>query len=136
PVSQSSAISKFRNNVLSQFNVLPDYLDALVVNGKPVFQFLSLANNHILDRGDLGVKETIQNAEARGISVHGASEKKFAIFNSKGIHFGITTATWGVNPHLSVAKSPIWYLPGIAPLDKSKIDLTQLKDALREMDKA
>ena len=136
PVSPSSSISKFRD-ALSEFNVSPSYLDALSINGTPVFQFLSLANNHILDRGDIGVQETIHNVEAKGILVHGADKKKFALFSVKGIRFGVAAATWGVNPQLfqGEVKSPIWYLNGIAPLDKTKIDLTQLKDSLAEMKK-
>lgn len=38
PVSQSSAISRFRN-ALSQFNVSPDYLNFLSIKEKPVFTF-------------------------------------------------------------------------------------------------
>ena len=108
PVSQSSTISNFRNS-LSQFNVSPSYLNALLLNGKSVFQFLSLANNHILDRGDQGVQETTQNLEAKGILVHGVDQKKFVTFFSKGICFGVTAATWGVNPQFfqGEVKSPI-----------------------------
>jgi len=137
PVSQSSTISEFRNS-LSQFNVPPNYLNALVMNGKSAFQFLSLANNHILDRGDLGVQETIQNVTAKNILVHGADQKKFVLFSTKGIRVGISAATWGVNPQAFQGKvtSPIWYLKGIAPLDKNHIDLSQLKDSLVEMKKA
>src|SRR5262249_52531090 len=69
---------------------------------------------------------------------HGADQKKFALFSSKGILFGVVAATWGVNPQMfqGETKSPIWYLKGIAPLDKTKINLAQLKDSLVEMKKA
>jgi poly-gamma-glutamate synthesis protein (capsule biosynthesis protein) len=136
PISQTGTISKFRN-ALSQFNVSVDYLNGLLHQGKPVFHFLSLANNHITDRGDLGVQETMNNLENKGILAHGVSQKKFAIYITKGIRFGVSTATWGVNPLLFQKEIifPIWNLPGIAPLNQSKINLDQLKDALAEMEK-
>ncbi|MBI2786788.1 MAG: CapA family protein [Legionella longbeachae] len=136
PISPSSSISKFRE-YFSQYNVPITYLDALSINGKPVIQFLALANNHILDRGDLGVQETIKNVQDRGILVQGADEKKLALFVVKGISFGVASATWGVNPQLFQNKvnSHIWYLNGIAPLDKNKISLHELKNSLIEMKK-
>lgn len=137
PVSSSSTISKFRN-ALSQYNVPSSYLNALTLNGKSVFSFFSLANNHILDRGDLGAQETVAELKSRGILTHGASQQQFITFTVKGIRFGVATATWGVNPQLFQNKptTPVWYLPGIAPLDKNKVALNQLKDALNEMKKA
>ncbi|ARB91524.1 CapA family protein [Legionella longbeachae] len=135
PVSSSGTISKFRNS-LSQFNVSDNYLNALTLNGKPVFDFLSLANNHVLDRGDLGVQETREELKSRGIITHGTDQQKFISYTTKGIHFGVAAATWGTNPQFSKNTTPIWYLPGIAPLDINKVELDQLINALHEMKQA
>lgn len=135
PVSSSSTISKFRNT-LSQFNVPNTYLNALTWNGKPVFDFLSLANNHVLDRGDLGAQETLEELKSRNIQTHGTGKQKFITYAIKGIRFGVATATWGVNPQFSQNTTPVCYLPGIAPLDKNKVELRQLINALYEMKQA
>lgn len=134
PISQSSSFSPLKQS-LSQYNSPQSYLNGIQQNGKPVFDFLTIANNHVYDRGNLGVKETVENLQAKGIMTHGYDDRKFVTLKRKNINFGVTTATWGFNKQL-FGPEITYHIPvigGIAPLNPKAIDLSYLKQALQEM---
>ncbi len=81
------------------FNTPDDFITALKNAG---FNLLSTANNHALDRGEAGVRRTIEQLQLNHISYNGTfvSEKdkdSIRIFNIKGIRIAFLAYTYGTN---------------------------------------
>lgn len=81
------------------FNTPESYLDALQGAG---YGFLTLANNHMLDRYFDGMKNTVDNVEAQGFDYCGAyrtQEERDAakVIDIRGIRFGFLSYTQGTN---------------------------------------
>ncbi|HEY0378589.1 MAG TPA: CapA family protein [Pyrinomonadaceae bacterium] len=90
------------------FQARPTYADALVDAG---FDLLSLANNHTLDCGKVGLLETIDHLKARGLSPAGAGRTLAAaeaptILSVKGIKIAFVAFT-DVEPE-SGAGRDVW----------------------------
>lgn len=65
---------------------MPEYLaDNLVTAG---FDVLSIANNHIMDFGKKGVKNTIRVLNAKGIYAAGVKSQKSVTFSKGGVSYG------------------------------------------------
>lgn len=80
------------------FNFHPSSVQALKDAGFDVF---SLANNHTVDRGSLGVDRTIGLMEEMGIKHYGtgragAQIKRYAIVEKNGVKIGFVGCTYGV----------------------------------------
>lgn len=96
------------------YKMLPKYRRTLKIAG---FNYLSLANNHILDFGEKGLLDTIKNLDEMGIKHTGAgrniSEAQKAVFiRKRGIKVGFLSAAdhyteWGAKKD----KAGIWYIP-------------------------
>ncbi len=81
------------------FNTPDDFITALKHTG---FDLLTTANNHALDRGEAGVRRTIDQLNLNHISYNGTfiSEKdrdSIRIFNIKGIRIAFLGYTYGTN---------------------------------------
>lgn len=89
------------------------------------FDFLSLANNHCLDRGHNGLKSTIENIKNLGIDYSGAylneDESKIPFIKEiNGIRIAILTYTYGTNSK--------WQGHVFDNTDSWKVDLTRAQD--------
>lgn len=81
------------------FNSPVDIADDLVDVG---FDIISVANNHMLDQGALGLKETYDNWKSRNVTIVGCHEEnhsgKYVTYVEKnGIKIGIVSYTYGTN---------------------------------------
>ncbi len=81
------------------FNSPVDIADDLVDVG---FDIISVANNHMLDKGALGLKETYENWNERGVALVGCHEEndsgKYVTYIEKnGIKIAILSYTYGTN---------------------------------------
>ncbi len=93
-ISHSSVPESYPN-----FNSPVDIADDLVDVG---FDIISVANNHMLDQGALGLKETYENWNERGVTLVGCHEEndsgKYVTYVEKnGIKIGILSYTYGTN---------------------------------------
>ena len=82
-----------------RFNTPEALLDALRGAG---IDFLTLANNHILDRGIEGLRATADRVEERGFSFGGVSRRpeerdRPAVVEVNGIRVGLLCYTWVMN---------------------------------------
>jgi poly-gamma-glutamate synthesis protein (capsule biosynthesis protein) len=132
-------------------NILPDYLtynsnptllDAFTdheTEGSP-FTVLSLANNHVLDRGVEGVLNTMKLLDEMGIMHTGVfpkmyQGKKYLTLEKNGIKIGFYAATYGLNfdkPEY-LSKIDVNHLRGIAPPDSLAIDQSEVQDVIASM---
>ena len=80
------------------FNAPNELLDALK---NSYFTHLSLANNHALDRGAVGLSNTVKNVENLNFVALGArndnSKNNFEITEINGVRFGFLSYTYGTN---------------------------------------
>ena len=81
------------------FNTPSSILDAIKNVG---FDFLSTANNHCLDRGYEGIRETIEALDNRGLHHSGTfinnnEDQRFFLINIKGVTFALVCFTYGTN---------------------------------------
>lgn len=95
PVSPSNRICE--KAIL--FNASPAFLDALQQTG---FRFFTTANNHCLDCGEVGIRETIEQLDARGLEHDGTyCEKSDAdcvfVKDIGGVKVAICCFTFGTN---------------------------------------
>jgi Bacterial capsule synthesis protein PGA_cap len=111
-------------------------------DGSPLFGALSLANNHVLDQGDQGARDTMAFLASHGIPVSGASEPggpEWCEFQREGLRFGFYAAGFGLNDHLLARRSALQlnFLPGLAPERPGvEPDLGAACRALKAMDAA
>jgi poly-gamma-glutamate synthesis protein (capsule biosynthesis protein) len=83
----------------SRFNTPESFLDALCTLG---INFLSIANNHCLDRGIVGLNNTLAHLNARGLESTGAyahEEESNQVFvkTIDGARFAFLSFTYGTN---------------------------------------
>ncbi|MGN1229327.1 MAG: CapA family protein [Prevotella sp.] len=81
------------------FNTPSSLLDSIKEAG---FDFLSTANNHCLDRGYEGIRETIEALDRKGLEHSGTfidsnEENRFSLINIKGVTFALICFTYGTN---------------------------------------
>ncbi len=94
PVSQSYEPSSYPN-----FNSPVDLTYDLSDVG---FDIINLANNHMLDQGALGLKESFENWKARGVTVIGCYEeqenaKYITYYDKNDIRIAFLSYTYGTN---------------------------------------
>jgi poly-gamma-glutamate synthesis protein (capsule biosynthesis protein) len=129
--------------------LLPDYFTynsdpALVTSfrrpdGRNSFTALATCNNHALDRGDDGLRDTLAFLDAQGMIHAGvrasADEKPYAVVRAGDFTLGFYAACWGLNSPAALARSAlhIEVLPGLAPRVRLPVDLTRIQRALEGM---
>ncbi len=94
PVSQSH-----QPNSYPDFNSPVDLTYDLTEAG---FDIINLANNHMLDKGALGLKESFENWKARGVTVTGCYEeqdsgKYITYYDKNDIRIAFLSYTYGTN---------------------------------------
>lgn len=107
-------------------------------NGEPLFSALSVANNHLLDMGEDGLRRTIEFLKSRGIKYSGATfanNKKYSILSKNSFKIGFYAAGWGLNNPALLNNSSFEYelIKGVAPLNKEAIALNSIKEVIKEM---
>jgi poly-gamma-glutamate synthesis protein (capsule biosynthesis protein) len=109
-------------------------------NGRSTFSALSLSNNHALDRGEAGARDTQDLLGELGIPHSGVSflkdQRPYTTFEVNGIRFGFYAAAWGLNSF--VPPNPNVHMNALPPgvfdsaLD-SPVELPQLRRVLSDM---
>lgn len=88
------------------FNYHPRLATELRASG---FRVISTANNHALDRGSIGVDQTIEQLERNGITPIGTRHSQLSttawerVTRIGGLNIGWVACTYGTNGHLDVA---------------------------------
>ena len=128
------------------FNSPPSIIDEFKSQGgKNLFSALSVANNHSLDYGELGFKETLEVLNSRKIPFSGvldnafeSSKKRWVLIEKSGLKVGFYAATYGMNNRWEKeSKVDFNLLKGFAPLyEESKVDLKEIEGVLQEMKEA
>ncbi len=113
------------------FNSPPEFLEAIKFAG---FNHLFLSNNHILDWGITGLKETVKEIKKLKLSYSGINLGEdtalVKIVNVKGIRIGIIALTYLLNKHFNYRKNSVNILnekdllKGIRQSKKAGADLT------------
>lgn len=112
-------------------------------DGRSSFNALSFANNHVMDKGVQGVRDTLDFLASKGIKTSGArfdpSEKPYTTFTVNGVRFGFYAATWGLNNPSLETGTPVKLnvVKGLAaaPADPKKVDLSEIRSVLDQMKK-
>jgi len=107
-------------------------------DGRSTFSALSVANNHALDRGELGARDTLALLDElrtphSGISF-GKEERPYVVFEVNGIKVGFYAAAWGLNSF--VAPNPNVHmnaLPAGIFEPGAKIELPEIRSVLANM---
>jgi poly-gamma-glutamate synthesis protein (capsule biosynthesis protein) len=125
------------------FNSPPSIIDEFKgINGRNLFSALSVANNHSLDYGELGLQETLEVLSKRKIPFSGllepkyeSTKKRWVKVNRKGITVGFYAATYGMNNRWEEESDTDFNLiKGVAPHDhNAKVDLSEIEGVLQEM---
>lgn len=121
----------------------PDcFLDALIESGISVF---SLANNHCLDQGEIGLARTIQLLNERGVRFVGvgpADAPRHLVLEKDGVRVSLVAYTYGTNvrpsKHSSLQVSTLEKLPGhtgIREIIRSVIPVSALRSAKKYLRK-
>jgi hypothetical protein len=110
--------------------------------GKSLFAALSFANNHTLDHGDQGARDTLSFLAREGIPQSGIAEpgqRRWVEFQRGGIRFGFYAATFGLNDQslLKTTSLQLNQAPRMAPENPAtEPDLNEAKQALAQMQSA
>ncbi len=106
-----------------RFNTAPELLDTLANGGKqgayvdsnvPLFDILSIVNNHSFDRGVDGLKTTMFEIGARGMHCVGIAKDfnarqdrgRYEIVSRNGLRVGYVAYTWGINAGILDGETP------------------------------
>ncbi len=94
-----TAGKKERYSGYPHFNSPDDYITALKQSG---FDLLTLANNHIMDKGEKGLRRTIGQIEKNNLKYTGAflteqDRDSTRVFNIKGLKLAVLAYTYGTN---------------------------------------
>lgn len=132
-------------------NILPDYLTynsnpslleafSKSNGGSNIFSVLSLANNHILDRGEKGINNTMKLLNELGISHTGVypkklNERRYNVIEKKGIKIGVYSATYGLNffKESKLQQFEVNLLNGLELSDSQMVCLREIASILNEM---
>jgi poly-gamma-glutamate synthesis protein (capsule biosynthesis protein) len=104
------------------------------------FSALATANNHSLDRGDVGMSDTLDFLDVLGIPSAGvrrqASDRPFVVFTSGGIRFGFYAACWGMNNPALLRSSGlhIEVVEGLVSSVRQPVHLGRIHEALAAME--
>lgn len=124
------------------FNSPTSLIDEFKAEGRPLFSALSVANNHSLDYGELGFKETLDVLQQRQIPFsgilhpeHKSTQKRWVSLEKNGLRVGFYAATYGMNNQWEKESSLNFNLiSGLTPFKKeAEVDLSQIEKVLKEM---
>ena len=106
-------------------------------DGSNLFAALTTANNHSLDRGPLGLADTLDFLDAQGIAHAGArrspEDRPYALLDVGDIRVGLYAACWGLNAPSAASGMHVEVQPGLAPHEAHPADLTRLRQAVANM---
>jgi len=107
-------------------------------NGRSTFSALSVANNHALDRGEIGARDTQALLDELGIPHSGIvfdpDAKPYTTFEVNGIKVGFYAVAWGLNsfvapnPKVRMHALPTGVFEPAAP-----VDLVEIRKVLDDM---
>ncbi|MFP4055783.1 MAG: CapA family protein [Candidatus Brocadiia bacterium] len=123
-----------------RMNADPALLDSFRrPDGTSTFAALSVANNHVTDYGEAGVRDTLRCLDERGILHAGVREGEagppYVVFPCDGVRIGFHAAAWGVNRPLGRESSlRVSTVPGL--LGEAEVDLGEVEAALAGMAEA
>jgi len=140
PVDTCMPVPSFFPDYFS-YNSSPDLINSFTrEEGRGnILTAVSVSNNHAFDRGPEGLVRTTEFLNSRGIGFSGVSREggvpeEYLKFTGNGIKIGFYAASWGLNnPEDQNGELKINIIPGIAPLDPERIDLSGLTEVLRKM---
>jgi poly-gamma-glutamate synthesis protein (capsule biosynthesis protein) len=124
------------------YNSSPELINSFIRNDGQgnIFTAVSVTNNHSMDRGAEGLISTMEFLKKGGIGYSGAAfgtqpEEDYFTAVKNGVKIGFYAASWGLNnpEDLLTENLKINVIPGIAPLDAKKIDLSSLTGILGKM---
>jgi hypothetical protein len=125
------------------FNSDPALLTSFVRNdGRNTFKALATANNHSLDRGDEGLRDTLALLDRLGIAHSGVravrTDKAWVALEIAGHAVGFYACCWGLNDPTAARRSSlhIEIQPGLAPQVVLPPNLDRIREVLSEMDSA
>ena len=94
PVANSTySIGNFNDGKNIYLNYPKEFIDSIKGSG---IDLVTISNNHILDKGINGVKETAENLNERNLDYVGYKER-YKIVNIKNLKVGILAYTYGTN---------------------------------------
>jgi poly-gamma-glutamate synthesis protein (capsule biosynthesis protein) len=108
-------------------------------DGTSTFTALATANNHCLDRGDVGLGDTLAWLDSQHILHSGvrpaATDRPWVAFEAGGVRFGFYAACWGLNNPEAIRTSAfhIEVLQGLVPKVRLPVDLSRIRGVLAEM---
>jgi poly-gamma-glutamate synthesis protein (capsule biosynthesis protein) len=133
PVNIKNPVSAVPEVMLSHmlFNADEEMFEVFSGMGKfKGYDVLSVINNHSLDQGEEGLKETMQFLKNKGIGYCGASlsrnEPRFSMIERKGIKVAFVGATFSLN-QFQAPEGKSWMLNHIF-LNDENCDLSRLKE--------
>ena len=137
PVAKSFAVPEFFYDYFS-YNSHPQLLQSFQSGQQNILSCVSLANNHVYDRGEHGAMETAELLSQLGIHYSGIrplGHSAVVKFSRKGFKLGFYAATFGLNQSLNVISEncAVNILPGLAPRLDPHAPWPELENALREM---
>lgn len=107
------------------------FLDAFGLSADKLI--LSLANNHALDCGVEGLRETVSILRKRGITVIGcrdAGEPPLTAIEQRGLRLGFAASTEWINRDPETARDNIWFGHGLHRIDWSGLKREHRLDTL------
>ena len=112
-----------------RFNTPDSYIQALKNAG---FNLLTTANNHALDRGEIGVLRTIKMLNKNGIHYEGTFSSQedrdsIRIFNIKGIKVAFLAYSYGTNGNKIPKDKP--YLINLIHYEQMKNDIAKARES-------
>lgn len=105
--------------------------------GGSTFAVLSLANNHALDRGEVGARDTQELLDELGIGHSGVrfrrDQRPYTLFEVNGLRVGFYATAWGLNFGGSHPRVLVNCLPREAFGGQAQIDLPEIRRVLADM---
>ena len=108
-----------------KFNTPDEFVTALKYAG---FDVLFTSNNHVLDKGEAGVKRTIEVIRKNGmlnVGTHKKGERNFIILNKDGIRIAVLAYTYGTNGFVLPDSSK--YAVNVISRKRIRIDLRKAR---------
>jgi poly-gamma-glutamate synthesis protein (capsule biosynthesis protein) len=138
PVSPRFKVPSFFPDYLT-YNSHPNLVKAFRrPSGESTFSALSLSNNHALDRGVEGARDTQDLLNDLAIPHSGVrfskEDRPYAVFEANGIRFGFHAAAWGLNSF--VAPDPTVHmnaLPAGVFEPENPVNLPEIRRVLADM---
>lgn len=116
-----------------KLNTSPEMFDRFTAGGKGV-NFFSTANNHSLDQGEEGVRETLDFLDAKGYRHVGTSRTKaeqdnIPVIEKNGIKIAFISYTYCLNGEEPIPGKE--YMTNVIRLNKPDTDISLIKEHVR-----